>query len=69
MIHMVISGMDITGFFSYTEPIYQGDIIEANGEFYRVNNKRRLVDEDGNVIPVLDTSAALKEHDNEDSES
>lgn len=69
MIHMVICGMDVTGFFSYTEPIYQGDIIEANGQFYRVNTKRRLVDEDGNVIPVLDTSAALKEHDDEDSES
>lgn len=69
MIHMVISGMDVTGFFSYAEPIYHGDIIEADGKFYRVNTKRRLIDEDGNVIPVLDTSAALTEHDNEDSES
>lgn len=69
MIHMVIAGMDVTGFFSYTEPIYQGDIIEADGQYYRVNHKRRLVDEDGNVIPVLDTSMALTEREIENFKS
>lgn len=69
MIHMVIAGMDITGFFNYDEPIYMGDIVEADGKYYRVNNKRRLVDEDGNVVPVLDTSMAMRDPDDEDSES
>lgn len=69
MIHMVIAGMDITGFFNYDEPIYMGDIIEADGKYYRVNSKRRLVDVDGNVVPVLDTSAAMRDIEDEDSES
>lgn len=69
MIHMVVAGMEITGFFNYDEPVYQGDLIEADGEYYRVNTKRRLVDEDGNVVPVLDTSMAMTDRDNEDSKS
>lgn len=69
MMHMVITGMNVTGFFNYDEPIYMGDIVEADGKYYRVNNKRRLVDEDGNVVPVLDTSMAMTEDEIEDSES
>lgn len=66
MIHMVVAGMDIIGFFNYDEAINLDDLIKADGRFYRVNAKRRLVDERGNVFPVLDTTMAMRnsEHEN-----
>ncbi len=69
MIHMIVAGMDVIGFFNFDEPIYMDDIVKANGRYYRVNNKRRFVDQEGNVIPVLDTSMPMRVLNNEDSES